>query len=111
MLTSVEDLLGRMPVFAGLSDEARGALAERLTRRPERRGSVVFVEGEPGDRVFLILGGKMKISRRSTDGRTGAADRENARSIIGTSGDTGAANVSHGPAGRHATLNRNIAVD
>jgi CRP/FNR family cyclic AMP-dependent transcriptional regulator len=77
MLTPVEDLLGRMPVFAGLSDEARGALAERLTRRPERRGSVVFVENEPGDRVFLILGGKMKISRRSTDGR------ENLLAVLG----------------------------
>jgi CRP/FNR family transcriptional regulator, cyclic AMP receptor protein len=77
MLTSVEDLLGRMPVFAGLSDEARGALAERLTRRPERRSSVIFEEGEPGDRVFLILAGKMKISRRSTDGR------ENLLAVLG----------------------------
>ena len=77
MLTSVEDLLGRMPVFAGLSDEARGALAERLTRRPERRSSVIFEESEPGDRVFLILAGKMKISRRSTDGR------ENLLAVLG----------------------------
>ena len=77
MLTDVEDLLGRMPVFAGLSDEARGALAERLSRRPERRSSVVFEEGEPGDRVFLILAGKVKISRRSTDGR------ENLLAVLG----------------------------
>ena len=79
MLTSVEDLLGRMPVFAGLSDEARGALAERLSRRPERRSSVVFEEGEPGDRVFLILAGKVKISRRSTDGRENLLGRPRPR--------------------------------
>ena len=77
MLTAVDDLLGRMPVFAGLADEARGALAERLTRRPERRGSVVFAEGEPGDRVYIILNGKVKISRRSRDGR------ENLLAVLG----------------------------
>jgi CRP/FNR family transcriptional regulator len=33
------------------------------------RGSVVFAEGEPGDRLFVVLDGKVKISRTAPDGR------------------------------------------
>ena len=64
MLAGVEDLLGRMPVFAGLTDEARGALAGRLSRRPERRGSVVFTEGEP-DGLWPVTPDPREHDRRS----------------------------------------------
>ena len=32
-------------------------------------GHTVFAEGEPGDRLFIIISGKVKIGRRSPDGR------------------------------------------
>ncbi|MDQ1632532.1 MAG: family transcriptional regulator, cyclic receptor protein, partial [Frankiaceae bacterium] len=77
MLTAVDDLLARMPVFSGLAEDARKALAEQLERRVERRGAMVFAEGEAGDSVYIVLNGKVKISRRSGDGR------ENLLAVLG----------------------------
>src|SRR4030095_725748 len=34
-----------------------------------RKGEVVFSEGEPGDSLYIVLSGKVKIGRRATDGR------------------------------------------
>jgi CRP-like cAMP-binding protein len=33
------------------------------------RRQTVFAEGEPGDRLYIIISGKVKIGRRSPDGR------------------------------------------
>ncbi len=77
MLTGVDDLLARMPVFSGLSEDARKALSERLSRIVHRRSAQLFGEGDPGDTVFLVLSGKIKISRRSSDGR------ENLLAVLG----------------------------
>jgi CRP-like cAMP-binding protein len=41
------------------------------------RGDVLFREGEPGDRLYVIAEGKIKLGRRSNDGR------ENLLSILG----------------------------
>jgi hypothetical protein len=38
-----------------------------------------MAEGAPGDRLFIIISGKIKIGRRSTDGR------ENLLTILGPS--------------------------
>src|ERR1700743_3293257 len=40
-------------------------------------GQTIFVQGDPGDRVYLITEGKVKISFRGPTGRT------NVRAIIG----------------------------
>ena len=38
-------------------------------RRPCARGDVVFAEGEAGDRLFVVLDGKVKLGQTSGDGR------------------------------------------
>lgn len=73
----MEDLLARMPLFSGLSDEDRRALADQLERHEVHRGQVIFDEGDVGDRVFLVLTGKIKISRAAADGR------ENLLAVLG----------------------------
>jgi CRP-like cAMP-binding protein len=73
----VDDLLARLPLFAGLSEQDRQNLSERLDRYDAHRGQVLFREGDPGDRVFLILSGKVKISRSAPDGR------ENMLAVLG----------------------------
>jgi CRP/FNR family transcriptional regulator, cyclic AMP receptor protein len=73
----VDDLLARAPLFAGLSDADRQALIERLQPQDAARGDVIFREGDPGDRVFVILSGKVKIGRAAPDGR------ENLITILG----------------------------
>jgi len=46
-----------------------GELSAHLTPVSWPRGRVVFIEGEPGDRLYVIVAGKIKISRRTHDGR------------------------------------------
>jgi CRP/FNR family cyclic AMP-dependent transcriptional regulator len=48
-----------------------------MTRRTLARGHVVFSEGDAGDRLFVVLDGKVKISRAAADGR------ENVLAILG----------------------------
>jgi CRP/FNR family cyclic AMP-dependent transcriptional regulator len=70
-------MLARMPLFAPLDDEVREALAQSLHRSTARRGEVIFAEGQPGDTLHLVLDGKVKIGRTSSDGR------ENLLAVLG----------------------------
>jgi CRP/FNR family cyclic AMP-dependent transcriptional regulator len=76
-VTELEDALGKMPVLARLSPDDRAALAKELTRARVRRGTEIVHEGEIGQELFLILDGKVKITRASADGR------ENLLAVLG----------------------------
>jgi CRP/FNR family transcriptional regulator, cyclic AMP receptor protein len=65
----VEGLLAGVPLFAALDAESAVSLEATMTTRKVPRGHVVFAEGDPGDRLFVILDGKVKISRAAPDGR------------------------------------------
>jgi CRP/FNR family transcriptional regulator len=75
----VESVLARVPLFAALDAESAAALEAMLTSRTLERGHVVFREGDTGDRLFLVLEGKVKISRAAADGR------ENLLAVLGSS--------------------------
>lgn len=77
MIVAVEELLRKMPLFAELSPEALRGLADRLERHTVGRGDDVFVEGDRGDSVCLVLSGKIKIIRSASDGR------ENLLAVLG----------------------------
>lgn len=57
------------PLFAALDAEAAAALRASMTERRVPRGSVIFSEGEPGDRMYVVLEGKVKLGQTSVDGR------------------------------------------
>ncbi len=65
----VEEVLGRAGLFQGVEPSAVSALITRLPRADFPRGHRLFTEGEPGDRLYIIIRGKVKIGRRSPDGR------------------------------------------
>jgi CRP/FNR family cyclic AMP-dependent transcriptional regulator len=75
----VDDILARAGIFQGVEPTAVAALAAELTEVEFPRGQVIFHEGEPGDRLYIILSGKVKLGRRSPDGR------ENLLTIMGPS--------------------------
>jgi CRP/FNR family cyclic AMP-dependent transcriptional regulator len=75
----VESVLASAPLFAALDADAAAALSEMITSRKLDRGHVVFREGDTGDRLFVVLDGKVKISRAAADGR------ENLLAVLGTS--------------------------
>lgn len=56
--------------FVALLDEAeREALYSRGIRRTFPRGALLMFEEEPGERVMILLAGRVKISRIGDDGR------------------------------------------
>ncbi len=71
------DVVRRAPLFAGLDDEAAAALLGTMARVDLPRGDVLFHEGEPGERLFVITAGKIKLGRTSSDGR------ENLLTVLG----------------------------
>lgn len=72
-----DDVVRQAPLFAALDDEAAAALKATMTRRDIARGEVLFSEGDPGDRLYIIIEGKIKLGRASGDGR------ENLLAILG----------------------------
>ncbi|MGV1004840.1 MAG: Crp/Fnr family transcriptional regulator [Candidatus Nanopelagicales bacterium] len=56
-------------LFAALDDEAAAALRAAMTEQFLARGEVLFAEGDPGDHLYIIAEGKMKLGQTAADGR------------------------------------------
>jgi CRP/FNR family cyclic AMP-dependent transcriptional regulator len=61
-------LLTKTRLFAQLDAEGLGQLAARATMRRYRRGEVVFREGDPGDWLFVVASGRVKVVVSSPQG-------------------------------------------
>lgn len=57
------------PLFVALDADAATALRASMIERRIPRGDNVFVEGEPGDRLYVITQGKIKLGHKALDGR------------------------------------------
>ncbi|MGP1674447.1 MAG: Crp/Fnr family transcriptional regulator [Candidatus Limnocylindrales bacterium] len=60
--------LAAIPFFAGLDEAALGRVAAGMRSRRFRRGEVIFHLGDPGDALFVIVSGEVKISLPSETG-------------------------------------------
>src|SRR5258707_15545778 len=65
----VDKVLARAGMFQGAEPRAVSALTAELHPVDFRSGHSVFVEGEPGDRLFIFLSGKDKSGGRAPDAR------------------------------------------
>lgn len=63
------DVVRRAPLFAALDDDAAAALRASMSQVTVARGDIIFAEQEPGDRLFVVLDGKVKLGQSSSDGR------------------------------------------
>jgi len=72
-----DDVVRRTALFAALDDDAAQALRASMTPHRVARGDTVFAEGEPGDRLFVVVDGKVKLGQTSVDGR------ENLLAVLG----------------------------
>src|SRR2546425_11267497 len=64
--------LRRCALFAKVGDEALAACARSLLLRRFRRGETIFHQGDPGDSLFIIQSGSVKIVLPSPEGEEGA---------------------------------------
>ena len=60
--------LAAVPFFAGLDDDALERVAAGMRSRRFRRGEVIFHVGDPGDALFIIVSGEVKIGLPSEAG-------------------------------------------
>lgn len=65
----MDDALMHAPLFIALDAEAAAALRASMVEQRIAKGDALFVEGEPGDRMYVIIDGKIKLGHASTDGR------------------------------------------
>jgi CRP/FNR family cyclic AMP-dependent transcriptional regulator len=66
--TARASALEAVPLFADLAPGDLATLAAAVRTRRFRRGEVIFRQGEPGDALHVILGGRVKISSPSDTG-------------------------------------------
>ena len=55
------DVLRQTPLFSGLDDNAADSLRTSLIETRLRRGEILFREGDSGDRLYVVIDGKMKL--------------------------------------------------
>ena len=54
-------MLSEVPLFALLGDAERATLAELLETVRYRKGETIFTTGEPGNSLFIIRSGRVRI--------------------------------------------------
>jgi CRP/FNR family cyclic AMP-dependent transcriptional regulator len=65
----VDETLRRAGLFQGVDPDAVEALSSEFEIIDAPRGTTLFHEGDPGESLFIVLSGKVKLGRRSSDGR------------------------------------------
>lgn len=78
-MEGIQDTLAKAGIFQGVDADAVDTLINEMETVTFARGTTIFDEGEPGDRLYIIVQGKVKLARHAPDGR------ENLLSVMGPS--------------------------
>ncbi|MCQ4622610.1 CRP-like cAMP-activated global transcriptional regulator GlxR [Corynebacterium sp. CCUG 70398] len=78
-MDDVQETLARAGIFQGVDPAAVTNLIGDMQTETFPRGTTIFDEGEPGDTLYIIIEGKVKLARHAPDGR------ENLLSVMGPS--------------------------
>ena len=68
-MTGNNDFLKYVPIFSDLNDSTIEQISKIGIRKTFKKDSVILFEHETGSALFVIVEGKVKISRMSDDGR------------------------------------------
>lgn len=67
--SSIHETLAQTGLLQGAEPVAVTALAKTMRSTTFARGHTVFRQGEPGNEMFVIVSGKVKVNRAVADGR------------------------------------------
>jgi CRP/FNR family transcriptional regulator, cyclic AMP receptor protein len=67
-IDQVSELLGRTELFRALDERARLEVAGAATQMTVAKNQTIFVQEEPGDRMFVLASGAVKLVVRSRHG-------------------------------------------
>jgi CRP/FNR family cyclic AMP-dependent transcriptional regulator len=96
-MTDTSNLLASIPLFQGLGTEELGWIAQRAHRRVFAAGTSIVTAEQPGEAVYIILSGTVKIHIEQADGRDvvlaiiGAGDTLGEMSLIDSVGRSASA--------------------
>jgi CRP-like cAMP-binding protein len=76
-------LLGRVEPFQALDERARLTMVEHASRRTVDKGQMVFWQDDPGEAMFVLLEGTVKLIVCSRDGELIELHRHAAPAIFG----------------------------
>ena len=62
-------VLRTVPLFAGFPEEQLRMLVSAVNRRNVPRGTIVIVEGDPTDSLYLIISGRLKVMMSDAEGK------------------------------------------
>jgi len=63
------DFLKYVPIFSDLDEKTLEQISKLGTRKPFKKEAVILFEHETGSALFVIIEGKVKVSRVSDDGK------------------------------------------
>jgi CRP/FNR family cyclic AMP-dependent transcriptional regulator len=63
------DMIRRVPLFSTLSDGEFAQLEHIFVLRSYRKGQIIFLEEETGNYMYLVLSGKVKVSKSGSGGK------------------------------------------
>src|SRR4026208_2226344 len=65
------EVLRKVPLFSGLGEADLAAFAELTRERSYPKGSVIVFEDDPGDALYLVAAGQVKVVIIAEDGGGG----------------------------------------
>jgi CRP-like cAMP-binding protein len=68
-MTSRLDILQRVPLFASLTAEEIATFADQFRLETFTTDQIIFLEGDPADRLWVVQDGQVKIIKYSVDGQ------------------------------------------
>src|SRR4051812_7760459 len=69
MALSVQTILERNRLFRGLSAATIAQISALAIRRPYPEGAIVFSQGDPGDALYGVVTGRIRISASTREGK------------------------------------------
>jgi CRP/FNR family cyclic AMP-dependent transcriptional regulator len=63
------DLIRKVPLFSTLTDAEFTQLEHVFVTRAYRKGQIIFLEEETGNYMYLVLAGKVKVSKAGSGGK------------------------------------------
>ncbi|MEE4604593.1 MAG: Crp/Fnr family transcriptional regulator [Desulfobacteraceae bacterium] len=75
--------IGHLWIFQNLGAEEVEALSREALRRKSKTGQTLFSQGDPADGMFLIKGGRVKLSKVLEDGTELTLDIRKAGDFVG----------------------------
>ncbi len=67
-MSSIQEFLKHLPLFQGLEPEIIHSFSAKFIERSYKRNTLLYLNGDPLDRIFLVFQGRIKIHKTNPDG-------------------------------------------